>query len=59
MKRQDNIKKFTVVLLSKKTLLMEGSGSVQINYGSGCGSRRPKNIRISMRIGILNTGIKA
>jgi hypothetical protein len=25
---------------------MEGSGSksVQINYGSGCGSRRPKNI---------------
>jgi hypothetical protein len=27
-------------------LSMEGSGSVQINYGSGCGSRRPKNIRI-------------
>ncbi len=27
-------------------LLMEGYGSVQINYGSRYGSRRPKNIRI-------------
>ncbi len=29
-------------------LFMEGSGygSLRINYGSGCGSRRPKNIRI-------------
>jgi hypothetical protein len=27
-------------------LLMEGSGSVKINYGSGCGSRSPKIIRI-------------
>ncbi len=27
-------------------LLMEGSGSVQIDYGSGSGSRRPINIRI-------------
>jgi hypothetical protein len=26
-----------------------GSGSVQINYGSGCGSRRLKHIRIQMR----------
>ncbi len=26
---------------------MEGSGSVQINYGSGCGSRRPKNKRMN------------
>ncbi len=23
-----------------------GAGSLQINYGSGCGSRRPENIRI-------------
>jgi hypothetical protein len=41
-------------------LLMEGSGSgtVQINYGSGCGSRRPKNIRLlqnRMPIWIRNT----
>jgi hypothetical protein len=28
-----------------------GSGSLQLNYGSGCGSRRSKNIRIR----ILNT----
>ncbi len=35
-----------------------GSGSVQINYGSRCGSRRPKNIRILriwMRLRIRNT----
>ncbi len=32
---------------------MEGSGSLQLNYGSG--SRRSKNIRIRMRIRILNT----
>jgi hypothetical protein len=40
---------------------MEGFGSgagaefIQINYESGCGSRRPKNIRIRIRMGILNT----
>jgi hypothetical protein len=28
---------------------MEGSGAVQNNYRSGCGSRRPKNIRIRIR----------
>jgi hypothetical protein len=35
------------------SLLMEGSGSVQINYGSGYGSRRPKNIRIRTGYGTL------
>jgi hypothetical protein len=38
-----------------------GSGSIQISYGSRCGSRRTKNIwilwvGIRMRIRILNTG---
>ncbi len=36
---------------------MEGSGSVQINYGYGCGYRRPKNIRI-LRIRIRNTAFQ-
>jgi hypothetical protein len=30
----------------KHCSLIEGSGSVQIKYGSGCGTRTPKNIRI-------------
>jgi hypothetical protein len=34
-------------------LLMEGSGSVQINYGSGCGSRGPKTYGSGCRSGIL------
>jgi hypothetical protein len=41
---------------------MEGSGSVLVTNGSGCGSERPKNIRIlririRMRIRILNTAV--
>jgi hypothetical protein len=40
-------------------LMMEGSGagSVLVNIGSGYGSRRPKNIRIQMRI--RDTGLYA
>jgi hypothetical protein len=36
---------------------MEGSGSVQIIYGFGCGSRRPKNIRSTA--GINESGSEA
>jgi hypothetical protein len=39
--------------------MIEGSGSVSLTIGSGCGSGRPKNIwilRIGMGIRIRNTG---
>jgi hypothetical protein len=32
--------------VDRTELIRKEVGSVQINYGSGCGSRRPKNIRI-------------
>ncbi len=59
-KSQRSHKTIEIKVFSYFCFLIEGSGSVQINYGSGCGSRRHKNIwfRILMRMRIRNTGVR-
>jgi hypothetical protein len=55
---------FATIISIRSTLYEEkegsgsASGSVLVTSGSGCGSRRPKNIRI-LRIPIRNTGLHA
>ncbi len=48
---------FLHCLLTEESRLRARSGSVQINYGSGFGSRRPKNIRIRILNPALNVSL--